>query len=86
MDDHREVKCPAETYGADLVSEVMTRVYPNQKACAAGHGCARDDCALEGHWPEETGCSDEDDDEESTWRCACRQTASGSGWEFLGSD
>ena len=85
MDDQREVKCPAETYGADLVSEVMTRIYPNQQACAASHGCERDQCALEGHWPEETGCGDEEDEPEPV-RAAVRPVGSGSSWEFLGSD
>lgn len=84
MDKEREGQCPADTYGADLVSEVMTRIYPSQQACATGHGCERDDCALDGHWPEESGSAGGKDTPDPA-RCACRQAASG-GWEFLGSD
>ncbi|HEX9180792.1 MAG TPA: hypothetical protein VF859_10380 [Burkholderiales bacterium] len=85
MGEQRNVKCPAEIYGADLVSEVMTRIYPTQQACAAGHGCQRDDCALDGHWPEETASAD-DDDPDPARQCACRQAGLVSSWEFLGSD
>jgi hypothetical protein len=85
MADPREVKCPAEIYGAELVSEVMTRIYPTEDACAASHGCQRDDCALEGHWPEETGDTVPQDHPDPAKRPGATRRA-GSSWEFLGSD
>jgi hypothetical protein len=81
-----EVKCPAEIYGADLVAEIMTRVYPSQVACAESHGCERDVCLLEGRWPEETGEREEEPDDAPFRRVSAPGSSSGSGWEFLGSD
>lgn len=86
MDDQPDVKkCPAEVYGPDLVTEIMTRLYPTQEACAAGHECDGDVCALEGHWPEENSSTEEGDVTVLPRRPAAVRRC-GSGWEFLGSD